>query len=49
MPIQRSGTFPLNNDLEAFSSEEFMTILPSIANFRSLRDDLTILIRPLNL
>lgn len=47
--IHSSGTFPLNKDLEAAYKEAFITILPIKASLISFKEDLTILIRPLNL
>jgi len=38
---------PLNSDFEAAYRGAFMTILPIIAKRRSLREERTILIRPL--
>lgn len=49
LPIQSSGTLPLNNALEAAYKEEFITILPNNASSISFNEDLTILMSPLNL
>lgn len=48
-PIHNSGTLPLNNDFDAAYNEGFITILPNIASLMSFSEDLTILMRLLNL